>query len=134
MRHHEFVMIGYPIRRSSDQRLLHTSPKLIAATPRPSSPFGAKASAIHPYCCLLRSLLCERNEDACTCILLNLLTLLLFDLFVSYIRFSNDAKGLYSHIVLADKKSAGQADTTHTVTNLHAVWRSAVICITQNHS
>lgn len=126
-------MIGYPIRRSSDQRLLHTSPKLIAATPRPSSPFGAKASAIHPYCCLLRSLLCERKK---TLVLISyfLLNLLLFDLFVSYIRFSNGANDLYLHIVPRHEKSAEQADTTHTVTNLHAVWRSAVICITQNHS
>ena len=29
---------GFPIRTSSDQRLLGTSPKRIAATPRPSSP------------------------------------------------------------------------------------------------
>ena len=38
---------GYPIRRSPDQRLLGTSPKLIAATLRPSSLFRAKASTIY---------------------------------------------------------------------------------------
>ena len=38
---------GYPIRKSPDQRLLGTSPKLIAATLRPSSLFRAKASTIY---------------------------------------------------------------------------------------
>ncbi len=38
---------GFPIRRSPDQRLLGTSPKLIAATLRPSSLFRAKASTIY---------------------------------------------------------------------------------------
>ena len=37
------------IRKFSDQRLLHASPKLIAATPRPSSPLSVKASTIHPW-------------------------------------------------------------------------------------
>ena len=40
---------GFPIRKSPDQRLLGTSPKLIAAKLRPSSPFRAKASTIRPY-------------------------------------------------------------------------------------
>ena len=34
----DFILWGFPIRTSSDQRLLGTSPKRIAATPRPSSP------------------------------------------------------------------------------------------------
>ena len=38
--------VSFLIRKSSDQRLLHTSPKLIAATPRPSSPLTVKASTI----------------------------------------------------------------------------------------
>src|SRR3990167_4353141 len=37
---------GFPIRKSPDQRLLGTSPKLIAAKLRPSSPFRVKASTI----------------------------------------------------------------------------------------
>ena len=37
---------GYPIRRSPDQRLLNISPRLIAVTPRPSSPPTPKASTI----------------------------------------------------------------------------------------
>ena len=37
------------IRKSWDQRLLHASPTLIAATPRPSSPLSVKASTIHPW-------------------------------------------------------------------------------------
>ena len=37
---------GFPIQRSTDQRLLGTSPKLIAAKLRPSSPFRVKASTI----------------------------------------------------------------------------------------
>ena len=37
---------GYPIRKSPDQRLLATSPRLIADTPRPSSPQSPKASTI----------------------------------------------------------------------------------------
>lgn len=37
------------IRKSPDQRLLRTSPKHIAAMPRPSSPLRAKASTIRPY-------------------------------------------------------------------------------------
>ena len=40
---------GFPIRTPPDQRLLATSPKFIAGTPRPSSPFKAKASTIRPY-------------------------------------------------------------------------------------
>ena len=44
-----FTAEGFPIRTSPDQRLLSTSPKLFAATPRPSSPFDAKASTIRPY-------------------------------------------------------------------------------------
>ena len=43
-----FSATGFPIRTSSDQRLLSASPRLIAATPRPSSPFGVKASTIRP--------------------------------------------------------------------------------------
>ena len=43
-----FTRRGFPIRTSSDQRLLGTSPKRIAATPRPSSLFLAKASTIRP--------------------------------------------------------------------------------------
>ena len=37
---------GFPIRTSRDQRLLTTSPRLFAGTPRPSSPLTPKASAI----------------------------------------------------------------------------------------
>lgn len=44
-----FARWGFPIRKSSGQRLLGTSPKLIAATPRPSSPLRVKASTIRPY-------------------------------------------------------------------------------------
>lgn len=44
-----FTQSDCSIRTSPDQRLLHTSPKLIAATPRPSSPHNAKASTIRPY-------------------------------------------------------------------------------------
>ena len=44
-----FSAEGFPIRTSPDHRLLRTYPKSIAATPRPSSPFNAKASSIHPY-------------------------------------------------------------------------------------
>ena len=40
---------GFPIRTSPDRRLLHTSPKLIAATSRPSSLLCVKASTIRPY-------------------------------------------------------------------------------------
>ena len=40
---------GYPIWKSPVQRLLSASPRLIAATPRPSSPQHPKASTIHPY-------------------------------------------------------------------------------------
>ena len=43
-----FTQRGFPIRTSPDQRLFDTSPKLIAVTPRPSSPFEAKASTIRP--------------------------------------------------------------------------------------
>lgn len=44
-----FTHRGYPIRKSSDHGLLNASPKLIAATPRPSSLSCAKASTIRPY-------------------------------------------------------------------------------------
>jgi len=44
-----FAQLGFPIRKSSDRRLLRTSPKHIVATPRPSSPFDVKASTIRPY-------------------------------------------------------------------------------------
>ncbi len=37
------------IRKPPDQRLLRTSPKNIAAMPRPSSPLRVKASTIRPY-------------------------------------------------------------------------------------
>ena len=40
--------LGFPIRKSSDQRLLATSPRLIAGTPRPSSPQSPEASTIRP--------------------------------------------------------------------------------------
>ena len=39
---------GFPIRKSSDYGLVSGSPKLIAATPRPSSAPGTKASTMHP--------------------------------------------------------------------------------------
>ena len=42
------LAMGYPIRTPPDQRLLDTSPTFIAVTPRPSSPFCAKASTIRP--------------------------------------------------------------------------------------
>lgn len=62
---------GFPIRTSSDHRLLRTSPKLFAATQRPSSPFGAKASTIHPYCAhsvhpRMQSIPRERKRPRCT--------------------------------------------------------------------
>ena len=41
--------LGFPIRKSPDQRLLDTYPRLIAATPRPSSPQSPEASTICPY-------------------------------------------------------------------------------------
>ena len=44
-----FTQWGFPIRTSPDHRSLSTYPRLIAATPRPSSPFGVKASTIRPY-------------------------------------------------------------------------------------
>jgi len=44
-----FARRGFPIRKSPDHRLLSASPKLIAATPRPSSPSQVKASTICPY-------------------------------------------------------------------------------------
>ena len=40
-----FTNLGFPIRRSPDQKLLGTSPELIAATLRPSSP--ARSQGIH---------------------------------------------------------------------------------------
>jgi hypothetical protein len=39
LRSQRFTLWGFPIRRSPDRRLLGTSPKLIAATLRPSSQF-----------------------------------------------------------------------------------------------
>ena len=48
----EFLVLhqkSFLIRKSPDRRLLGTSPKLIAATPRPSSPSSAKASTICSY-------------------------------------------------------------------------------------
>src|SRR3989338_10941015 len=45
-----FFPVSFLIRTSPDRRLLGTSPERIAATPRPSSPFKAKASTIRPYC------------------------------------------------------------------------------------
>ena len=48
IRSHGFAMRGFPIRTPPDQRLLGTSPKLIAAAPRPSSPHRTKASTIRP--------------------------------------------------------------------------------------
>jgi len=51
----EVRLEDFSIRTSSDQRLLDTSPKLIAAMPRPSSPFEAKASTIRS-CFLLGNL------------------------------------------------------------------------------
>jgi hypothetical protein len=41
--------VGFPIRKFPGQRLIGTSPKLIAAILRPSSLLEAKASTIHPY-------------------------------------------------------------------------------------
>ena len=43
-----FAVLGFPIRKSPDQRLLATSPRLIAGTPRPSSPSGPEASTTSP--------------------------------------------------------------------------------------
>jgi len=40
------LVLSFLIRKSPDQRLLATSPKLIAGTPRPSSHQYPKASAI----------------------------------------------------------------------------------------
>ena len=42
------LAMGCPIRTSPDQSSLDSSPTLIAVTPRPSSPFCAKASTIRP--------------------------------------------------------------------------------------
>ena len=50
-----FTHWGFPIRTPPDQRLLATSPKFIAGTPRPSSLLKAKASTIRPYFHLPRS-------------------------------------------------------------------------------
>ena len=47
-RYERFALVGFPIRKSPDQRLLSTSPRLIAATSRPSSPPAPKASTICP--------------------------------------------------------------------------------------
>ena len=44
-----FTAAGFPIRTSPDHRLLGTSPKLIAAMPRPSSPLRVKASTVCPF-------------------------------------------------------------------------------------
>ena len=52
-----FCGTGFPIRTSPDHRLLRTYPRRIAATLRPSSLHGAKASAIHPYAFLFLSLI-----------------------------------------------------------------------------
>ena len=43
-----FTHWGFPIRTPPDHRLLATSPKFIAGTPRPSSLLKAKASTIRP--------------------------------------------------------------------------------------
>ncbi len=43
-----FSQGGLPIQRSPDQRLLDTSPKLIAVVLRLSSPLQAKASTVRP--------------------------------------------------------------------------------------
>ena len=40
--------LGFPIRKSPGQRLLSTYPRLIAATPRPSSAPNVKVSTVHP--------------------------------------------------------------------------------------
>src|SRR3989344_6609786 len=50
-----FCKMSFLIRKPSDQRLLDTSPTLIAAKPRPSSPFETKASTIRS-CFLLGNL------------------------------------------------------------------------------
>jgi len=42
LRLRRFTPQGFPIRTSPDQRLLGTSPKLIAATLRPSSPLSSQ--------------------------------------------------------------------------------------------
>ena len=42
-------MLGFPIRKSSDRRLLGTYPKRIAAESRPSSLHRVEASTIRPY-------------------------------------------------------------------------------------
>ena len=57
-----FAQLGFPIRKSSDRRLLRTSPRRIVATPRPSSPFDVNASTIRPYD-LLRGLANHPNAD-----------------------------------------------------------------------
>lgn len=44
-----WIALGFPIRKSPVQRLLSTSPRLIAATLRPSSSRHPKASTIRPY-------------------------------------------------------------------------------------
>ena len=44
----EFLLPGFPIRKSPDQSPLAGSPKLIAGMLRPSSPLIAKASIVCP--------------------------------------------------------------------------------------
>jgi len=48
-RYERFTLVGSPIRTPPDQSLLSSSPKIIAAMLRPSSPCKVKASAIYPY-------------------------------------------------------------------------------------
>ena len=48
-RYERFALVGFPIRKSSDQRLVTTSPRLIASTLRPSSSSGPEASTICQY-------------------------------------------------------------------------------------
>ena len=43
-----FLQVGCPIRKSPDQTLASSYPRLIAATLRPSSALGAKASTVCP--------------------------------------------------------------------------------------
>ena len=52
---YEFVVKGFPIRKSPDHRLLRTFPRRIAATLRPSSLLCVKASTMRPYLISVRN-------------------------------------------------------------------------------
>ena len=71
-----FTRRGFPIRTSPDQRLLGTSPKRIAATPRPSSLLPTKASTIRPYLLPTRPTPLDRSGNQVTTYFLVLLCII----------------------------------------------------------